>query len=1055
MGLGIGVLGGRAQVNVTTWDGGLTHTGVNSKETILTPLNVGAAGGFGLQFTHSLDGQSYAQPLYVAGVNMGGKVHNVIYAATEHDGVYAFDADDVKGANANPLWYVSLIPPGMTPVPSGDLGSADVEPEVGITATPVIDPATNTLYTVTKVKRTSDSAYLEYLHALDITTGAEKFGGPVEVAATFAGLGSYEGNAKGSFSFDAKREHIRAALVLYNGIVYVTFASHADVGTYHGIILGYNASNLTLAKKFIATPNGFGGGIWNSGAGPAIDGAGNMFIATGNGAFDQTANSFTTDTDWGESFLKLPTTGNFGVSFANPLNWFTPNNYDALNRFDADLGSSGVVLLPDQTGGSHPHLLLGGGKGGTLYVIDRDNMGGMNAKADNAVQEITVGPLFMTIAYFNGSIYYDPQYDHLYQRAVAYNAVTDSYISTSGNATTAKNNTSGEGVTISANGTTNGIVWFPSAGTPGTLHAYNAANISGNPLCEVATIIPGSSPVNCTMTQFVVPTVTNGKVYVEAYDNHGISHLFCFGLLASATKPPAAPTNLTAAATSSMRVTLNWTSNSTNEAGFAVLRSTSASGPFTQIDSRGAGVATFNDSGLNPSTTYYYEVYASNNMGNSAPTNVASVTTLPPVSAPGLVAYWNFDEANGNIAHDVTGNGNDGTLNGEVNWVTGYIGASALNFHGAGNAVANVSVPNAGSLQFTAKQSFTLSGWFLPGGLRGTDEAAIAKSRDVGKYYGIWINSANKWVFRGPEGDVVGSAATTTTWQNVTAVQDGTTGTRTIYVNGVSAGTGPAQAGDGAGNLWFGQAKGVTNPYPGVIDEVRIYNRALSSTEVATLMSGGQTIYYQDSFHRTGDLQGSSPDVHNTGNATWTTSRGPGTYLTTGTGVHDNKAEYDDAHLPVNGSSGVTLDGTANFTLSATVTPDSTGYRLGISLDTSGPAVLDELTVGGTRLAGVIVNGRSDYIGDSDLVAGTPYNISIAYSALNGTLIYSEGSNIIYTQTGVLPSQIASLRDIALVNTSASPTSTWDSFTLSVAASGKPPAAPTESVKEPAIRKSP
>ena len=257
---------------------GSTHTGANLNETILTPLNVGAAGGFGVAV--------YAQPgreeLFAAalrgwGQHLPARIDNVVYVATEHDGVYAFDADDVAGTHANPLWYDSLIPSGMTTVPSGDLGSGDVAPEVGITATPVIDPTTNTLYTVTKVKRTSDSAYLEYLHALDIATGTEKFGGPVQVTASFAGLGAGE-SVKGSFSLDIKRGHIRAALVLYNGIVYVTFASHADVGTWHGVILGYNASNLSLVKKFIATPNGFGAGIWQSGAGPAIDGAGNMFF---------------------------------------------------------------------------------------------------------------------------------------------------------------------------------------------------------------------------------------------------------------------------------------------------------------------------------------------------------------------------------------------------------------------------------------------------------------------------------------------------------------------------------------------------------------------------------------------------------------------------------------------------------------------------------------------------------------------------------------------------------------------------------------------------------
>ena len=1045
--LGSSVLHMEGQVNVTTWDGGLTHTGLNSSETILTPLNVGATGGFGLLFTHPLDGKCYTQPLYISGVNIGGAVHNVIYVATEHDGVYAFDADSVTGANANPLWYDSLLPAGTTPVPNGDTGAGDITPELGVTGTPVIDTTTNTLYVVTKVKTTSNSTYQEYLHALDITSGAEKFGGPTLITTTFHGLGAFGEGSGSTFTFNTLYQHQRAALVLYNGIVYVTYASHGDDGTYHGIVLGYSASNLTLVKQFIATPNGFGAGIWNDGAGPAIDSSGNMYFATGNGAFDQATNSYTTDTDWGESFLKLPTSGTFDVSYSNSLNWFTPNIYNTLNNLDEDLGSSGVLLLPDQAGGSHPHLLIGGGKGGTLYVIDRDNMGGLNTTADNAVQELTVGPLFTTVAYFNGSIYFDPEYDHLYQRSVGYNPVDGSYIATSGNASTATSNINGEGISISANGTSNGIVWFPSAGTPSTLYAYNAANISGNPLAAVQTVVPGGSPINCQVPQFSVPTVVNGKVYLSAYDSSNLGHLFVYGLLATATTAPAAPTNLTATNSEVSRVALNWTDNSSNESGFAIMRATSASGPFTQVGSTGANVSTYNDSGLGYSTTYYYEVIASNNIGNSAPTNVASVTTLPPVSAPGLIAYWNFDEGNGNIAHDVTNNGYNGTLNGEVSWISGFIGAGALNFHGAGNAVANVTVPNAAALQFTATQSFTLSAWILPGGLRSTDEAVIAKSRDQGNYYGIWINSANNWAFRGPGGDVVGSAASTTNWTNVTVVQNGTANTRTIYVNGVSAGTGAAQAGDGVGNLWFGQANGVTNPFPGAIDEVRLYNVALTSSQVMALVNSGQTVYYQDSFTRTGELQGSAPDVHNTGSNTWTVSSGTGHYATTGTVVHDLAAAYDDAYLPVNGTSGVTLDGTANFTLSATITPDSTGYRSGIALNTAGTSVLDELTVGGTGLSAVTVNaGSPNYIGDSNLVSGSSYTISIAYSALNGTIIYSEGSNVLYTQTGVTASQIASLRAVALVNTNASSTATADNFTLSVAntgSSGTAPAAPT------------
>lgn len=1031
--LWLAIAGLQGQVNVTTWGGDLSHDGLNSHETVLTPLNVGASGSFGLLFTHALDGQCYSQPLIVCGVSIGGTTHNVVYLTTQHDGVYAFDADNVTGANANPLWYRSLLPTGTTSVPSGDSGAGDITPEIGITATPVIDTTTNTLYTVSKVKTTSNSTYQQYLHALDITTGAEKFGGPVLVSATFHGAGTYGESTNNVFSFNSLREHGRAALVLYNGIVYVTYASHGDSGAYHGIILGFNASTLALVKQFIDTPNGFGAGIWMDGAGPAIDGSGNMYVATGNGAFDQSTNPNTTDTDWGESFLKLPTTGTFDVSFSNPLNWFTPNIYNMLNNYDEDLGSSGVLLLPDQTGGSHTHLLLGAGKGGTLYVVDRDYMGGLNTTADNAVQELAIGALFNTPAYFNGNIYYDPQYDHLYQRAVRYNPIDGSYIASSGNVSMASNNVVGMGVAISANGTSNGLVWFPSGGLPSTLYAYNASNVSGSPLYTFTTTVPGGSPINCTIPVFTVPTVANGKVYVTAYDSSNIGHLFVLGLLSTAGSAPSAPTNLTATATSGSRVTLNWTDNSTNEAGFAIMRATASTGPFTQVGSTGANVATYNDSGLTPSTTYYYEVLASNNAGNSALTNIASVPTLAPVSAPGLVAYWNLDEGNGSVAADVTANGHNGALNGEVTWISGYIGAAAIDFHGAGNAVANVTVPNSSSMQFSATQSFTLDAWILPGGLKSTDEAVIAKSRETGNYYGIWINSSNKWAFRGPGGDVVGSVASTTAWTNVAIVQDGSAGTRTLYVNGVSVGTGAAQAADGSGNLWMGQANGVTNPFPGNIDEVRLYNRALSVGEITTLVNSGQIIYYQDGFTRTGELQGSAPDVHNTNSHTWTVNSGTGIFATNGSAAYPVHASYSSAYLPVNGTSGIVLDGTVNFTLSAAINPDSSGYRLGICLNTDANTIVDKVALGGTGLSEVIANGGlSNYIGDSALVSGTPATASIAYSALNGTIIFSADNTILYTLTGVTAGQIAALRDVAIYD-GASTSTTVDNFTLTVA----------------------
>src|SRR5258708_32848686 len=346
---------------MTTWQADLQHTGANLNETILSPATVGSPGSFGLLFTQTLDGQSYGQPLYVSSAALGtfadGLSHNVVYVATEHCGVYAFDADNNSTAqNSVPLWHASLLPAGTIPVPQSDVGSGDIQVELGITTTPVIDLSSGTLYVVSKVKTQSNSTYQQYLYALDLKTGAAKLGSPVLINPTFAG-GASDGNG-GVVPFNARREHLRGAMALYNGVVYLTYASHSDTQPYHGELLGYDAQTLALVKTFITTPNGSEGGFWASGPGPAVDSQGNMFLPVANGSFDQTSSAFTRGTDWGESVVKLPTntTGQIPLSFSNTLNWFTPNNWDFLNRGDPDLGSGSLPLLPEQTASHRPHI---------------------------------------------------------------------------------------------------------------------------------------------------------------------------------------------------------------------------------------------------------------------------------------------------------------------------------------------------------------------------------------------------------------------------------------------------------------------------------------------------------------------------------------------------------------------------------------------------------------------------------------------------------------------------------------------------------------------------
>ncbi|HWB59794.1 MAG TPA: LamG-like jellyroll fold domain-containing protein, partial [Chthoniobacteraceae bacterium] len=821
-----------AQTNITVWQVDLQHSGNNANETILTPGNVGASGAFGFLFSQPMDGQTYGQPLIASGVNVSGTPHNLVYVCTEHCSIYAFDGDSNTGVNTNAIWHDSLLPAGTVPVPQSVVGSGDISIELGITTTPVIDMSTNTIYIVSKVQRTSDTTYHQYLYALDLATGATKFNSPVEINPTFPGSSS--DSSGGQVPFSALHEHTRAAMTLYNGVVYISYASHSDTTPYHGEIIGFDKTTLQVVKKFNATPNGSEGGIWQGGAGPAFDSAGNIFVSIANGSWDQKNSQ--NGADWGESMLKIDTsgTGSLGLNlFSNTLNWFTPNNWQTLNNGDLDVGSGGLCLLPDQAG-PHTHIMVGGGKGAVLYVVDRDNLSGINTP-DQAIQEIPEPGgnwLFMTPAYFNGYIYYSASGGNLEQRAVGYNAANGTYISTTPITSTATYNGKGRGCFISSSGTANGVVWIL---TGGGINAYNAANVSGNPIFSANSTLPGN--IGTQNTKFALPMVANGKLYYTAYDSTNTGHLLVYGLISSGTSAPILPTSAIATANTSSAITLTWSDNSTNETGFAVKRATTVAGPFTQIGIVAANVTTYTDSGLTPNTTYFYQVVAFNANGNSAPSNTASATTFPYYYENGLVAYWNLDETGGNTVNDLTVNGHTGTINGEAGLLAGLIN-NGVEFHGTGQATSNITVPNKADLQFAANQSFTLATWVNPAALRNSEETIIAKSADQGNAYGIWINASNQWVFRGPGGDIVGPVATEGTWTHVAVVQDGAAGTRKLYINGALAASGAAQAGDGAGDLWMAQQNvtGNLESFPGTLDEVRLYNRALAASEITNLM---------------------------------------------------------------------------------------------------------------------------------------------------------------------------------------------------------------------------
>ena len=398
-------------VPVLTWRYDLTQAGQNTSETALSPSNV-TPDSFGKLFSLRVDSTVYPQPLYVPGLKMSdGQVHNVLFVATSNDSIYAFDADSNGGANANPIWKISLLTSdhgagaGATAVPWQDTGSPDVAPTVGITGTPTINPDTNTMYVVANTKE--NGAYFSRLHAINIITGAEQPNSPVNITATVSGTGN--GSSGGQLSFSALWENQRTALDYYNGYVYFGYGAHGDNGPWHGWLFAYNATTLAQSAVLCLSPNGYGAGVWASGAGLPIDNGaagGRMFVVTGNGTHS-TYPPFNASTELGESIVNI----NLANGLLTPTDAFTPFNFQTLNDHDWDLGSGGILMIPDQQG-THPHVLVQAGKEGRIIVLDRDNLGGYAAGASsntNALQDISnVIPqaqgFWSTPAYWNGNV---------------------------------------------------------------------------------------------------------------------------------------------------------------------------------------------------------------------------------------------------------------------------------------------------------------------------------------------------------------------------------------------------------------------------------------------------------------------------------------------------------------------------------------------------------------------------------------------------------------------------------------------------------------------------
>jgi len=480
---------------VFTWHNDLARTGVNAKEYALDTTTVNSA-TFGKLFSCAVDGYMVAQPLWVGNLTIGGSKHNVVFVATENASLYAFDADDPSCKAVWSTTKVSLVGAGETAVQSGDLGSDTLGPTVGISGTPVIDLSANTLYAVTFSENPGAGTFVQRLHAVNILTGTEVVP-PVMISGSVTGSG-YD-NSNGVITFTARRHNQRPALLLLNGVVYISWASFDDVDFYHGWVMGYSASTLAQTAVFNVTRDGQRGGIWMSGGGPAADSAGSIFLLTGNGDFnvDQAGR------DYGDSFLKL--SGTLTVT-----DYFTPSNQSSLEQADLDLGGGGAVVLMDPSGGPHPHLVVGGGKEGKLYVLNRDSMGQFHSGSDSQiVQSFTAGSngIFSTPVFWQNTLYSAAASSPM--SAFAFNITTGLF----GTAPISQSPTTfgfpGATPTLSAAGTTNGILWAiqrPSGGGTAVLHAYNATNLANE--------LWNSGSTAGAAVKFSVPTVANGKVYV-------------------------------------------------------------------------------------------------------------------------------------------------------------------------------------------------------------------------------------------------------------------------------------------------------------------------------------------------------------------------------------------------------------------------------------------------------------------------------------------------------------------------------------------------------------
>jgi fibronectin type 3 domain-containing protein len=694
--------------DVLTYHNDLASTGVNLTETALTRTNVNPS-TFGKVFSYQVDGQFYAQPLVktnitiTVGPNAG--THDVVFVATQHDSLYAIDAGSLNGVNSPTtagqlLWQRSFLDTtnpndhlpnatSVTSVPQPDVNTSDITVEIGITGTPVIDPATNTLYLIVKTKETVGGVahYVQRLHAINIADGTDRVASaligdtsngntnntPIYVYGSGDGhvTDPYNGTGRQVVQFNALRENQRPALTLINGVVYAGWASHGDNGPYHGWMVGWDKNTLALKGVLNTTPNGGLGGIWMAGGALSFDGT-YFYFETGNGTFDGNngtgtssnptapapgpitglnAQGFPVNGDYGDSFVKVgldptttPTSQNINGWGLKVVDYFTPFNQNYLNSRDLDVGSSACVVVPDAYGSAaHPHLLIGSGKEGVIYLIDRDNMGKyglVNNIVQNTANQLS-GSLD-TAAIYSGRVYYVEGYGGT-AKTFTFPLGSGMFSTTPETRSTDSFAFAGSTPSVSANGNTNGIVWDVDRGT-NQLRAYSTDSYATE--LYTSDQASGGRDALGSAVKFQVPTVANGHVYLGAGTGNPNNFLVVYGLITPPSAAPAAPSNLQAAAVSGTQINLTWTDNDVtpNRADGYTIEQSTDNVTFTPVATAGYGATTYSVGGLALATPYYFRVKAFNAVGASGYTNVASATTTN--QAPSLNFSAGFTSAN-------------------------------------------------------------------------------------------------------------------------------------------------------------------------------------------------------------------------------------------------------------------------------------------------------------------------------------------------------------------------------------------------------------------------